>query len=683
MMFGTPASNAQQQAPQQSAPPPSSKQTMVFGSGAPPVAPQVPASAKTTMMFGTSASNAAAASQPQALAPSSKATMVFGAPAAPAAPAKNQTMMFGTPTSNAAAADAQVGEETLMDVPGQSSRTVLFGQPAQPTQPPAAAPAKNQTMMFGRPAAIPKISAGAAELAGMSANEGAPNERTVRVDEAQVVAEHGEDDAASDLPQIPRHDRTQRFAMSDSGPTPSVTQSAASQDRHNRTQLFAMSTAQERTLPVAEPSPDDGTGSESTVMVGDAATLPPGAMPIIERASRMGGTDLNSTLPPDAMMGEPTMMDSGMTDSNLGDPPGVSLLHDPSNMTPPEPVQAAEGPVATTLPNLPVLRDERQMRPLALELPPEPMGSPQDLRSPPVLQNQAAEDAAAMKAARSGGAGRAIVIILVIVALALAGVLVYRLFGKQLLGNLLGTAVPVEAIQQTEQALATLRFDDRASQEKAVAQLTAVLAEHPTLPETQAALVIATALRFDDLQGEVVRGNEALKTLKANEGTEAQLNEVQAKITSSQNAAKEQKARLSEGLAKLQSMMPNSEAGSATHLALLRADGLARGVLGDGEALTRAVAYNQRTQLRDDWVDLIEPEFALNGGTALDEAIEQLILLKSRSSNSTFLRPYVLLARLQLKKGEAQRAREELETVATMNSKHEIAREMLASLAKP
>ena len=693
MMFGTPASNAAA-AQQQSAPPPSSKQTMVFGSGAAPVPPlntppQTPVSAKQTMMFGTPASNAAAASQPQAPAASPKATMVFGTGAAPPAPAKNQTMMFGTPASNAASAASGVGDETLLEMPGQSSRTVLFGQPAaQP--PPPAAPAKNQTMMFGRPAAIPKISAGVADLAGMSANEGAPNEKTVRVDEAQVVAEHDED-PGSDLPQIPRHDRTQRFAMTDSGPSPvSASQSAAVQDRHNRTQLFAMSTAQERTLPVAEPPVEepgadggfDG-GMESTVMVGDATTLPPGAMPTMDRASRMGGTDLNSTLPPDAML-EPTMLDSSQTDPRLMDPPGVSLLHDPANMTPPEPVQAAEGPVATTLPNLPVLK-ETPMRPLALELPPEPMGSPQDLRSPPVLQSQqqAAEDAAAMKAARSGGAGRAIVIILVIVALALAGVLVYRLFGKQLLGNLLGTAVPVEAIQQTEQALATLRFDDRASQEKAIAQLSGVLAEHPSLPETEAALVIAVALRFDDFQGQVARGNEALKALKANAGTEAQLAEVQAKVTASETAAKEQKAKLEEGLAKLQAMMPNSEAGSAAHLALLRADGLARGVLGDGEALTRAVAYKQRTEQRDDWVDLIEPEFALNGGTALDEAIAQLVALKSRGSNSTFLRPYVLLARLQLKKGESERAREELEQVATMNAQHEIAREMLASIAKP
>ena len=110
--------------------------------------------------------------------------------------------------------------------------------------------------------------------------------------------------------------------------------------------------------------------------------------------------------------------------------------------------------------------------------------------------------------------------------------------------------------------------------------------------------------------------------------------------------------------------------------------GLARGVLGDAEALTRPVAYKQRTETRDDWVDLIEPEYALNGGSSVDEAIAQLIALKARGSNKTFLRPYVLLARLQLKKGEAQAARDELEQVTTMNSRHEIAREMLATIAE-
>ena len=642
MMFGTPASNAASAAPPP-APPPSSKQTMVFGSPAPVSSP----AAKQTMVFGTAASNSAASNPPPPVS-SLKQTMVFGAAPAAPAPAKNQTMMFGTPASNAVEPPM---EETILEQPGQSSRTVLFGTAAPP--PPEPAPAKNQTMMFGRPA-IPKVTAGAVELAGYAADEGQPNESTVRVDVAQVIEEHAESEAQ---PQVHRHDRTQRFAMTDTGTTPPEGQTSL-QDRHNRTQLFAMSSPQESTVPVGEAIED----KSSSVFVGDT-TLPPGALPAFERPSR-GGTDLNTTLPPDGQ---------------LLDPPGVSLLHDPANMTPPEAVRAAEGPVATTLPNLPVMMD-RPMAPLALELPPEPMGSPQDLRLSQQNQQQAAnEDAAALRAVRGGGAGRAIVVILIIVALALAGVLVYRLFGRELLGK----AVPVDALRSTEQSLATLRFDDQVSQEKALNQLVAVLAEHPGLPEAQGAIVIVSALRYDDVQGQVNRGTASLRSLKASGAAADRITAAQAQLASYEAGANQLKAQLEAAVTKMQALMPTVEPGTSTQLALLRADGLARGVLGDGEALTRAVAFRQSTATEDDWVDLIEPEYALNGGSSVDEAIAQLVALKARGANSTFLRPYVLLARLQLKKGEPKLAREELEAVSTMNARHEIARELLASLGKP
>ena len=316
-----------------------------------------------------------------------------------------------------------------------------------------------------------------------------------------MIEEHAESASEPEALVQQRHDRTQRFAMSDAGNTPPEGQSPV-QDRHNRTQLFAMSSAQESTVPVAAAVED----RSSSVFVGDT-TLPPGALPVMAARSR-GGTDLNTTLPPDG---------------DLMDPPGVSVLHDPANMTPPEAVPAADGPVATTLPNLPALLD-RPMAPLALELPPEPMGSPQDLRAQHQQHQQhqqaAAEDAAALRAVRGGGgAGRAIIVVLIIVALALAGVLVYRLFGRQLLGN----AVPVEALRSTEQALATLRFDDQVSQEQALTQIRAVLAEHPGLPETQGALVIASALRFDDVQGEVTRATSALRSLKSNDAPAARI----------------------------------------------------------------------------------------------------------------------------------------------------------------
>ncbi len=427
MMFGTPASNAAAAAPTA---PPAARTTIMFGGGAAPPAPQPAPSAKHTMMFGTPASNAAAAPPPPAPPPpSSKQTMVFGQAQAPLAPSKNQTMMFGTGSVDTLP-EAPV-EETILDQPGQSSRTMLFGTPVAPPNP-EPPPTKNQTMMFGRPSAsaIPKVTAGSVELAGYAADEAAPNESTVRVDVQQVMEEHGADEQAPE--GQPRHDRTQRFAMSETGgPTPPEGVNPV-QDRHNRTQLFAMSSSQESTVPVTQALHEPS----ASVFVGDA-TLVPGAASL-DRAGRVAAFDLNSTLPPDQPVVEFL--------AERPDPDGVSLLHDPANRTPPE-ARAAEmdGPVATTLPNLGAVIGGRPMAPLSVELAPEPSGSPQDLMRSHQQMQSAREDAEAARAVRSGGAGRAVVIILAIVALILLAVLVYRLFGPQLMGQKTGALPAVVA----------------------------------------------------------------------------------------------------------------------------------------------------------------------------------------------------------------------------------------------
>lgn len=282
----------------------------------------------------------------------------------------------------------------------------------------------------------------------------------------------------------------------------------------------------------------------------------------------------------------------------------------------------------------------------------------------------------ALRAAQSNGAGRVVVVILMLVAIALAAVLAYRLFRR-------GSGEPVEALRTTEQALATLRFDDRGSQEKAVIQIMSVLQANPELPQALGASVIASAVRFDDVQGELQRATSSLTKLKNRNEASARVRELEVQIASRQQARDELRARLVEGLAKLEARKAGVESGSPGHLALLRAEGLANSVLGEGEALTLAEAFRQRFKANDDWADLIEPEFALNGGTSQKEAIAQLRALRERGTNSTFLRPYLLLARLQLMVGEPELAREELEKVISMNSRHEIARELLAELAAP
>ncbi|HEY0881231.1 MAG TPA: hypothetical protein VGD87_06865, partial [Archangium sp.] len=124
-------------------------------------------------------------------------------------------MVFGTAASNAAET-TDGSEETVMDQPGQSSRTVLFGTAQPPAEESASMPAgnANKTMMFGKPVAvaIPKVTAGTVELAGYAADEDQKAESTVRVDVAQVIegqeGSETEGPTSESEPALPsRHDR--------------------------------------------------------------------------------------------------------------------------------------------------------------------------------------------------------------------------------------------------------------------------------------------------------------------------------------------------------------------------------------------------------------------------------------------------------------------------------------------
>ncbi len=702
MMFGTPASNAVAAPPAIApavSPPVAKNQTMMFGApvAAPPpaVAPAVspPVAKNQTMMFGTPAVGPAPA--PAAPAASSKQTMVFGAvaPAAPVASSK-QTMVFGTAAANGAAAgpvpaaasssktqlfgtpvDESVGEETMLEQPGQSARTVLFGT-AQPAEAPApAAPsAKNQTMMFGRPPvpAIPKVTAGTVELAGIAADEDQPNESTVRVD---LQAEMADEAPAAQPDPEPRHDRTQRFAMSEvgGGPTPPTGNSAVDA-RHNRTQLFAMSSVQETTESSGKPVSAFAAQPEpaGAVMAGDT-TLPPTSP---DRLGR-GSGDLATTLPPDAP--EPLF-----TPQARADPAGVSVLQSPDDDAGDFGAPGSPGPVSTTLPNLPPL-DAQRFAPLPLELPPEPQGSPRELLAAQ-QRLQAAQDsgAATVQLPRGGGgAGRVIVVILALIALALAGVLAWRLFGRQLMGN----AASSEAIRSTEDALAGLRRDDAEAQEEAMARLRPLLAANPELHEAHAAMALTAALRLDDARAVAGPDEQLAKSLRlesdgegeAAEAARARLETLEQKLTAQRATVEARQQELLAQVARLRALPP-VEPRSTSEIAMLRAEAVARAVLGEGEALALAERVRQLSPTPDDWADLAGPEFALNGGSSQAEALAELEAVRQRPSNSTFFRPYVLAARLRMMAGNDAEAAQELTTVVSLNGKHVVAQRLLASL---
>jgi hypothetical protein len=534
-------------------------------------------------------------------------------------------------------------------------------------------------MMFGKPVAaqvIPKVTAGTVELAGVAADEDKPNESTVRVDlgmdDAHRVVLEGE--APNEEPA--RHDRTQRFAMDEmgGGPTPPEGENAV-QARHNRTQLFAMSTGQEVTDAAGRAVPDSRERAPADAAQGGDSSWPrsnPGRRSQVELQA-----DLATTLPPDAPV-------PPMAPRARFDPPGITALGEPGAQLPVAGDAIEPGAVASTLPSLPPI-DSRPLMPLPLELPPEPSGSPRELLA--AQQRLEAERAAqAQRApAHGGGAGRVVVILLALIALVLAGVLVWRLLvtSGKLQAPQLGRASTSAA-----DALATLRRDDWEAQEQAAASVRPFLERPESVHEARAVLVLVAAFRLDDVRALTGFDEEKARLLERALGrggeeaavARARLETLAGELDRQRAQVKERREALEAELTALRALPP-PEGGSPAELAVLRAEAIARGVLGDGEALAVAERARQLARGPDDWAELAEPEYALNGGASLDEARSVLDALRKRQNNSTFVRPIVLSARMHLLNGDGASAREELDQVVLMNKKHRVAERLLATLS--
>lgn len=500
MVFGTAAGQQAAQAPAPKAP--AANQTLVFGSA--PVAAPAPPTVNQTMVFGTPAGQQAASREPAPVkAPAVNQTLVFGTRPPAAAPAPNQTMVFGTPAGQQLATGPQqpaapAANQTLVfgaspgAAPKGPAATMVFGtQPAPP--PPAAGRAVNQTMMFGKP---PEVAAPAvnktmafgtpvvAPLPQVTADEGegepeARAESTVRVDLERMMREHGDEAGEESVEQ--RHDRTQRFAMSDgAAPEGSTTPGDGSesvQERHDRTALFAMSTLQETTRPDGKPGPNTGATDQQLNSVGSVSL------------------DGMQTLPPDGGV-------AGFDPH--ADPPGVSTLMEPGGID----VHATlrnDGPIASTMPNLPPILHpatdaaHRATLPLSL-VSDSDLGSVGTAPDRQMLQIETAGDAAAVEALAAQSRRRnviAIVVVLLVVLLVALGV-AWQLFGKQLLSM----GVDPETQQVVVQALERFRQEDAEVRDTEIARLTAVVQEHPTFTDGHAALVLGLALEIDDLRAE-------------------------------------------------------------------------------------------------------------------------------------------------------------------------------------
>ncbi|EPX56025.1 hypothetical protein D187_007367 [Cystobacter fuscus DSM 2262] len=312
-----------------------------------------------------------------------------------------------------------------------------------------------------------------------------------------------------------------------------------------------------------------------------------------------------------------------------------------------------------------------------LELPPELMDAP----------NLSARDQGRGKRPAKGGKGRGLLIAAGVLVLALTAFLTSRAWLSK------SDVLPHAVQAARDEAVAKFRRDDAASKEEALAELKSLSDRHPQSVELLAEVGIALALHLDDTQ---VR----LTTLLAKE---KQLSELIDRLVSTQtpidwqsraNARKEELATLQrqrfslEGRSKALAeeavqVLKNLELESAKEprevaLVRLRARALMSATLGVGNTPALAVKLAQTEQF--EWSSLVMAEYVLHRASAspaeLREAAAGMESLRVR--NSTYLRAYVLGARIALLRHEPAAARTLLNTVITLNPKHELAQQLHA-----
>jgi hypothetical protein len=652
MMFGAPGAES----PSGGAP---ASKTMMFGSpadaGGPPQG--VP---RSTMMFGAQPTNPLGEGPAHPPPPRTSNTMMFGAPnasppaSAPAPKSTSSTMMFGTP---AAAPPPAVAPQQPA---AKSSNTMMFGTRAPVDHGPA--PQKTSgTMIFGTGPAVP---------AAAPAPKGAKlSESTVRIgpeDLERMMREHeglqnrGDVTTPTDgqpAAEPKAHQKTQMFAMGEppDGATPPAGNESIA--RQNKTQMFAMSDIEQ---PAPEPAPQ-----------------PPGQVPP-QRERRIRATATPAAQP---RITDPSTLDTF--------PPGQQRPHD-SDLNQTVLNNDGPSPLATLMGDggPPSTGDEPAAR---VELPPEEPALLSGNSTQPMAAVEA--DPAAVLRAQVARRNRIALIIIALVLVGAALAVTWKVFGRRLLSR----APPAAAVEGCDQALSKLRYDDSKSKAEAVALLKDLTAKYPDFIEGHAALVTALSLQLDDVQQRVRRIEQLVDKHNtriarynkehAPSNWEILAQTLSAQVTeligthkplAEQGQALDSQARQAyKGLE-----LAVTRVGDPTkpaRLAALRAQALFHGVSGGEEALKLTSRYEQSAegQPPDGWIDLAIPEYAANARVS-DELKKQARakLEELHKRDATFLRTYVLQARLALSDKDVEGATTALDQVLSMQKDHDVAIEL-------
>jgi hypothetical protein len=271
--------------------------------------------------------------------------------------------------------------------------------------------------------------------------------------------------------------------------------------------------------------------------------------------------------------------------------------------------------------------------------------------------------------------------------LLVAALLAYPVWRKR------SAELPAEAQGAREEAVALLRRDDTASREQAISGLRALIARHPGFVEARADLAVALALELDDVRAELDRIQvdvekheeriRVLATAKASADWTLRVNVLEAQLAALQRTRQPLAERvkvllreLEEAVAPVRTVPLEEEPASAV-LARARAQALHAGVLGSSQTLALVQRVRTLEGASQHWAAVTQAAYALHvkaPPASLAEAASELEAV--REKDTTFLRAYMLGARVAMRQGDPATAQVLLDAVVAFNPNHTLARKL-------
>ncbi|XXF81052.1 zinc-ribbon domain-containing protein [Myxococcaceae bacterium GXIMD 01537] len=336
-----------------------------------------------------------------------------------------------------------------------------------------------------------------------------------------------------------------------------------------------------------------------------------------------------------------------------------------------------------------------------IALPPEPRAAPAPSAAPrgqrpsrkgsggelPELMSRGALPGDPPPGATRNGGGLLLMGGLLVVVLVAAGAVALSAWRQR------ARELPPDALMAREEAAGLLRRDDVASREQAIHRLEPLITRYPDDVESRAGLALARSLELDDLLLDVQRldaAEERVQRRIREVAEEKSLPDWTSTLNALNQELKELQSQRGPLAQRLQVLLnetdalqtalrkvPEDEEPESAVVARLRAQAVHAGVRATNDAIELSERLRASEVAPHQWAAVARAAYALNANSPPASLAEVASTLESlREKDRTFLRAYVLGARIALKQGDTATAQALLDAVLALNPNHTLARKL-------